>query len=192
MRVERDVYERVAERVQAAGRDDVQAGYRKEEPLHRLTVCGTVAATSAHWRTNDDGTARLIVVHLPEFRGVVDDLIGAQCDEIAEHDFDNRAQTAQRHPARESDYRAFADRRRQHAVGEARAQPGGNFECAAVRIKQVLADQIHVGMIFKKRVQGLIQNLRATNRLIAHRHYQLTLSAVSFRGAERREISLER
>ena len=72
----------------------------KKKPLHRLTVRWTVAASSAHRRANDDGTARLIVVHLPKFRGVVDDLIGAQRDEIAEHDFDDGTQTAQRHPAR--------------------------------------------------------------------------------------------
>ena len=96
--VDRNRQER-AEVVALARSDDADVRDPEQELLERLAVRRPVPAARAHRRPHDERHRHLVVVHLPELRDPVHDLVEAERDEVAEHDLEDRALPAQGHPA---------------------------------------------------------------------------------------------
>ena len=120
-----------------------------------------VAAAAAHRRAHDERHGDLVVVHLAELRDPVDDLVEAERDEVAEHDLEDRPLAAQRHPGGDAEERRLGDRGRQHAVGVGVAQALRHLEGAAVRVEDVLAEEVDVVALGEELVQRLVQDLDA-------------------------------
>ena len=147
--------------VALARRDDRDARHAEQELLERLAVRRPVAAAAAHRRPHDERDGHALVEHLAELRDPVDDLVEAERDEVAEHDLDDRPVAAQREPGGDAEDRRLADRRREHAVGPAGREPLADLEGAAVRVEQVLAEQVDVVALLEDRVERAVQLLGA-------------------------------
>src|SRR6185503_16952390 len=72
----------------------------------------------------------------------------------------------EREARRDAEHGRLADRRRQHAVGPACGEPLADLECAAVRVEQVLAEQVDPLVALEDLVQRRVQRLSAA---YAHR-----------------------
>ena len=127
-----------------------------------------VAAAPAHRRAHDERHGRLLVEHLAELRDPVHDLVEAEGDEVAEHDLDDRPVAAQREAAGDPEHPGLGDRRRQDAVGPARAEAGAHLERAAVRVEQVLAEEVHVVAALEDVVEAGVQDLDTALSLTRH------------------------
>ncbi len=147
-----------------ARRHDADAGHAEQQLLERLAVRRAVAAATAHRRAHHERHRHLVVEHLPELRDAVDDLVEAERDEVAEHDLEDGAPTAQRHAGGDTEQRRFGDRGRQHAVGPAVGEPLAHLERAAVGIEQVLAEQDHVVPTLEEVDERAVEHLDATGR----------------------------
>jgi hypothetical protein len=106
----------------------------------------TVATSAARRGAYDDRAGRTAVVHRPVFRDVIDDLVEAEPQEVAEHDLCDRAEPRQREPCRDPCDRGLAERRGPYARGEIRAQPACHLEGAPVGVEDVLTEQDHAGV----------------------------------------------
>ena len=148
-----------------ACRDDADVRDPEEQLLERLAMRRPVASPPPHRRSHDQRHGDLVVVHLPELRDAVHDLVETEGDEVAEHDLEDRAEPAQRHPGGDTEHPALADRGRQHPLGEAVAQTLRHLERTAVGIEHVLAEQVDVRARLENVVQCLIQDLHAALRL---------------------------
>jgi hypothetical protein len=134
--------EHAAEVVTLARRDDRDPGHADEQLFERLAVRGAVAAAAAHRGAHDERHRHPVVEHRAELRDPVHDLVEPERDEVAEHDLQDRAIATEREARRDAEHGRLADRRRQHAVGPARGEPLAELERAAVRVEQVLAEQV--------------------------------------------------
>jgi len=103
-----------------------------------------VAAAPTHRLAQDRRHRHLVVVHLPELRDPVDDLVEAKSDEVAEHDLEDRPLSAKRHPGGDAKERRLADRRRDDAIRVRVAQALRHLEGAAVRIEDVFSKEVDV------------------------------------------------
>src|SRR6185503_435621 len=72
----------------------------------------------------------------------------------------------EREARRDAEHGRLADRRRQHAVGPACGETLADLECAAVRVEQVLAEQVDPLVALEDLVQRRVQRLSAAD---AHR-----------------------
>ena len=118
-----------------------QARHADEMLLEVLAVRRAVTAAAAHRRADDDRARHAAVVHAAKLRRVIQELVEAERQEVAEHDLDDRPSPAEREPVRDTDDAGLADRRVQHAVGMVVRQAARRLERAAVRRADVLAEQ---------------------------------------------------
>ena len=68
---------------------DAQVRYAKEVLFQALAVRRAVAAATARGRPDDHRAGHPAVVHRLVLRDVIDDLVEAQRQEVAEHDLDD-------------------------------------------------------------------------------------------------------
>ena len=113
--------------------DDLQVRDAEEVLLQALAVRRAVAAAAAGRRADDHRAGDLAVVHRLVLGDVVDDLVEAERQEVAEHDLGDRPVAGQRQAGGDAGDRALADRRRAHAVGEVGAQAARDLEGARRR-----------------------------------------------------------
>ena len=146
--------------VHERGGDDAQVRDADEVLLEALAVRRSVAAAAAGRRADDHRARRLAVVHRLVLRDVVDDLVEAERQEVAEHDLGDRAVAGEGEPGRHAGDRALADRRRAHPVREVRAQPARHLEGAAVRVDDVLAEQDHPLVVLERAAQRVAHRTR--------------------------------
>ena len=140
-------------------RGDVQAGRAEEMFFQRLAVRRAVAALAAHRRADDHRDGHLPGVHVGELAGLVDQLIGSERDEIAEHDLDDGAKSGEGEAVAEAGDGCLADRGVADASGKLRAQTLADLEGAAVGILDVFADQTHAFIAGHQRFQPDAQPL---------------------------------
>ena len=119
---------------------EAQAGLG-EEPAHRcLRVARAEAGAGADGGADDERDAGLPVRHVPVLRGLVDERVDDEPEEVAEHDLDDGAQPLDGGAEGGARERELGDRRVDDAVvAEAVDQSRGGVEDAA-RL-DVLADQ---------------------------------------------------
>jgi len=139
--------------VEERGRYDAQSRDAEEELLDALTVRGSIAATAAHGRPDDQRNLNAAAVHLLVLDRVIDDLVARERQEIAEHHFHDGSQTLKSSADSQSDDSRLADGRREDPIGETCRQPLGHFEGPAVWIQQVLPQKDDCGVLFHQRVQ---------------------------------------
>ena len=156
------VGEERTEVVALARRDDADVGDAEQELLERLAVRRPVAATAAHRRAHDERHRHLVVVHLAELRDPVDDLVEAERDEVTEHDLEDRSLPAERHPGGDAERDASLIGVVITRSGYASLRPLRHLERAAVRIEDVLAEEVDVVPRREDLVQRLVQHLDAT------------------------------
>ena len=94
-----------------------------------------------HRRTYDNWTLNLLVIHIVKFGGVINNLVHAQCNKIAEHDLGKGPKTFDGQPVRYSNNGGFADRRGKNPVGEKFRQIPCDLERSTVRRPHVFADK---------------------------------------------------
>src|SRR5262249_7570524 len=109
--------------------------------LERLAVCGTVAAFRAHGRSYDDWHRDLMVVHVRKLGGVIDDLVGGERQEVAEHDLTDRAEALKGQSVTQAEDRRCTDGRVADPAGELLAQVLRDLEGAAIRPFDVLSNK---------------------------------------------------
>ncbi len=150
-------HKQVARIAEGAGRQEAQSRDTKIELFERLAMGGAVPAPPAHRRADHQRDPNLVVVHPAEFGDVVDQLVGDQGDEIAEHDFDDRPQAAQRHPRRQPDHPRLGHRGRQDTPGKGRGQPAGDFESPAIRVQDILSQDNDALVVGERLMQGGVE-----------------------------------
>src|SRR5579871_1646333 len=98
--------------------DDAQMRHAKEVLLQALAVRRAVAAAATRGSADDHGTRYLAVVHRLILRDVVDDLIEAERQKVAEHDLHDRAVARQGEPGGDAYDSSLTDRRGPHPARE--------------------------------------------------------------------------
>ncbi|MPN63423.1 hypothetical protein SDC9_211182 [bioreactor metagenome] len=112
-----------------------------------LRVLRACAQTSAVWRAQHHGHRALAAEHVARLRGLVDQRIHGQRDEVHEHDFDDGLQAGERRAHGRRGDRRFGNRRVDHAFfAELLQQPACGLERAA-RMRDILAHHDHRGVL---------------------------------------------
>ncbi len=124
---------------QRVRRHHPQAGDAEKMLFQALAVGGSVTAPAPHRCADDQRDPNLVVEYGAVFRGVIDDLVAGEKQEIAEHDLGDRQAAAQREPGRDRDDRGLGNRRGKNAIGELRGQAARDSEGAPIGVEHVLA-----------------------------------------------------
>jgi hypothetical protein len=105
-------------RVARVGRAvDVQAGDVSQDRLEALRVLRPSAAPTAGLGAEDHRHADAATGHVAQLRGLVDDRVQADRDEVHVHDLRHRPQARHRRPHGRAEHAGLGDRRVDHAIG---------------------------------------------------------------------------
>jgi len=111
------------------------------------------------WGANDQRNGALSTKHRIDFRGVIDNLIHRQDDEIDRHDLHNRAQPQHGGPRGHADKAIFYNRRVHHSLGaELLEQPGCDF-IRALEDRNLLTEEEHVFIAQQFIAQAVMEGL---------------------------------
>ena len=113
----------------------------------RLGVHRAEPPAAADRGADDERDAPLLTRDVPVLGGLVDERVHRQAHEVAEHDLDDRAQSADGRAERRARERELGDRRVEHArLAEALLDPRGDREHAALLGGNILAEE-HDGLV---------------------------------------------
>jgi hypothetical protein len=160
------------------GHDD-QPGCAEKMTIERLAVRGTVAATTTHRSADDHRHGHLAVVDEGEFRALIDDLIGSEGDEVAEHDLHDRPPPGHGESVSEAHQSGLADGRVADTARKPAAETAGDFKGASVLIFQVFPEKHDCRVVLQKIPESRAKPLDhpGSLRRFAHR-----LPAIASRG----------
>ncbi|CAM5527354.1 hypothetical protein SALBM217S_00411 [Streptomyces griseoloalbus] len=119
-----------------------QVGHAEEVLLEALAVGGAVATVAADGAAHHDRHRHPVAVHGHRLGDQVEYLVEGERGEVAEHHLHDRLVARERQTARHAGNARLADRGGEHPVRVAGRQAAGHLEGAAVRVADVLAEQM--------------------------------------------------
>ena len=127
--------------LRAGGVDDLQAGDVGQPGLEALGVLRRGARARARGQADDHGHGNLAAEHIAHLGGLVDELVHADGEEVAEHQLGYGPQARGRRADGAAYYRALGDGRIAHALGAELVEHAHGHAEAAAELADVLAEE---------------------------------------------------
>ena len=147
--------------------DDGQPGDVREQRFEALRVLAARRAPGAELRPHGQRHLRGAAGHERQLRGLVEQLVEADADEVEVHQLDDRAHARHRRADAEADDRALGDRRVADAIAEAVVQPARQAEHVAAGARRrsrrrTRARRSRARLRARSRIASIVRNTGAS------------------------------